>query len=673
MKPALAAYVSVVSVLGLAILAFDLRILLDLWQDSAHLLADMGLWMALILFVSHFHIVSRSGQAISTLNSAFDYCLILTFGPQFAGLAVAINSLYLNLVRRRAVWYKALFNMSQLVIAVNAAGGLYHLVGGRWGAVPDFGDPLTYLRLPALLLAFSFFNLLQVSLAVRLDAGIPLKSQMKISHYYERWGNSILFYLGALLSALYLQLGWIGVALGSVPLAWVYSYLKRYNELKEMHQTLDQTHKRLEVQQDELRTSNLALGAANRDLQVKQEALAAQAAELERANLEQLRINEDLTRTREGLVRAEKLKAMGQMAGGVAHDFNNILGAIIARSELLKLEPLPDRVREGLQLIHKSALDGAAVVRRIQDFSRVTEHRDFEAVDLGELIDDVLEMTRPLWRDKSQRLGITYEIRREYGPGLLVQGNASELREVLHNLILNALDAMPAGGGLRLAAERFGDAARLQVVDSGHGMSEEVLERLFDPFFTTKGARGNGLGLSVSYGIIERHGGRIEVASRLGAGSTFTIHLPLAAPGSARRAEMAPQGVEALRSSASRRVLVVDDEREVRMVLVDILRLMGHQVDEADSGQLGIERWLDQRHDLVFTDLGMPGLNGWDVADRIRGEAPPGEPQIVLVTGWGAQIKPADLERHAVDRILAKPFRIEQLQQMMTDLSACQS
>ena len=672
MKPALAAYVGAVIVFGLGLLAVDLKGLVELWQASTGMLVDMGLWIALILFVSHFHIVSRSGQAISTLNSAFDYCLILTFGPQFAGLAVAVNSLYLNLVRRRAVWYKALFNMSQLVIAVNAAGGVYHLFGGRWGAVPDFADPLTYLRLPAPFLAFSFFNLLLVSLAVRLDAGIPLRRQMKVSHYYERWGNSILFYLGALLSALYLQLSWIGVALASIPLAWVYTYLKRYNELKEIHLALDQTHRRLEAQQEELKASNQALEEANTDLQGKQEALAAQAAQLEQANVDLRRTNEDLRRTREGLVRAEKLKAMGQMAGGVAHDFNNILGAIIARTELLKLEDLDDKTADGLQLIHKSALDGAAVVRRIQDFSRVTEHRDFEPVDLGELIDDVLEMTRAIWRDKSQRLGITYAIRRDYERGLLVQGNASELREVLHNLIINALDAMPAGGELRLETSR-GSEALLRVSDTGHGMTEEVRERLFDPFFTTKGARGNGLGLSVSYGIVERHGGRISVDSTPGLGSTFSIRLPLAEEGLARRADSAPQRKEALRAAVSRRVLVVDDEREVRMVLVDILRLMGHEVDEAESGQQGIDRWMEGRHELVFTDLGMPGLNGWDVADRIRRGAGPDGPQIVLVTGWGAQIKPEDLERHAVDRVLAKPFKIDQLQQLLRGLETAVS
>ena len=668
MRPLLAAYICVVILLGLAVCALDLGLLARDLAASPHDLADRAAWLALILLVSHFHIVTTSGATVSTLNSSLNYCMILSFGPQFAGPAVALNSLYLNLVRRRAVWYKVMFNGAQVLLAVNAAGGLYLMAGGVVRQLPDFHNPLSYLLLLIPFLGFSAVNLLLVTVAVRLERGMPIRQQIRASHYFDMGGNSILFYLGALLSYLYLQFRWLGVLLAMVPLVWVYAYLRRYNELKVVHKQLDESNQALTGQSAELHEKNLDLERLNQNLESQGERLRQQTRDLEEANRSLQQMNDDLQLTRRTLVQAEKLKAMGQMAGGVAHDFNNILGAIIARTELLKLESLPPRVEEGLRSIHRSALDGATVVRRIQDFTRVTEERDFEALDLCELVEDVLDMTRAVWRDKAHHLGLTYQIERELEPGVRVLGNPSEVREVIHNLFINALDAMPGGGRLGLSVRAREGSAELRVRDSGHGMTAEVLERAFDPFFTTKGARGNGLGLSVSYGIIERHGGEISASSRPGEGSEFLIRLPLADPAQALVEAARPEGADLVRSSHPLRILVVDDEPDVRAVLVDALRLMGHEVDEAASGQEGLDLWLRLRHPHVFTDLGMPGMNGWELIDRIRlaaGEAPP---TVVLVTGWGAQIKDEDRRRHGVERVLAKPFKIRQLSQLLQAL-----
>jgi CheY-like chemotaxis protein/anti-sigma regulatory factor (Ser/Thr protein kinase) len=335
----------------------------------------------------------------------------------------------------------------------------------------------------------------------------------------------------------------------------------------------------------------------------------------------------------------------------------------------LKLEPLGGRLAEGLRSIHKSALDGAEVVRRIQDFTRVTERRDFEPVDLSELVEDVLDMTRAIWRDKAQRLGITYHIQRHCHQALWVMGNASELREVLHNLIINALDAMPSGGELRLEGKLLEGRVRLLVRDQGHGMTAEVLERIFDPFFTTKGARGNGLGLSVSYGIVERHGGGLGATSTPGEGSEFTLLLPPANEDQLSAALPRVESAELPRALISRRVLVVDDEPDVRGVLVDALRLMGHHVDEAASGQEGLDLWQRERHSHIFTDLGMPGINGWELADRIRSQLADSQvaPVIILVTGWGAQIREEDQRVHQVDHVLPKPFKIRDLARLVQE------
>jgi len=671
LRPRLLLYVSVIILLGLTVGVLNLLWFARELQAGHHQLWDGAVWLGLILLVSHFHIVSSSGAAVSTLNSALNYAMIISFGPALAGPAVAINGLYLNLIRHRSVWYKALFNSAQLLLAVNIAGGLYLLCGGKVHDPPDFHHWLSYVRLLVPFVGFSLVNLLTVSVAVRLDRGTTLRQQMKASHYYDVGGNTILFFLGAQLATLYLTMGWLGTALATIPLVWVYTYLKRYNELKLTHEQLDLSNQTLREQSVQLRQGNLDLERLNRDLAEQSETLRRQAQDLEDTNRTLQQVNDDLQHTRRTLLQAEKLKAMGQMAGGVAHDFNNILGAIIARTELLKLEPLGDRVSEGLRSIHKSALDGAEVVRRIQDFTRVTERREFEPVDLSELVEDVLDMTRAIWRDKAQRLGITYTIERHYAKPLWVMGNASELREVLHNLIINALDAMPAGGRLALEGVRAEEGVRLEVLDQGHGMTPEVLERIFDPYFTTKGARGNGLGLSVSYGIVERHGGELGATSAPGQGSTFTLVLPPAREEQLKAALPRVESAELPRAQHALKVLVVDDEPDVRAVLVDALRLMGHEVDEASSGQQGLDLWTVGRHSHVFTDLGMPGVNGWELAERIRalgtseGDA---APVLVLVTGWGAQIREEDRVRHQMDFVLPKPFKIRDLARLVQQL-----
>jgi CheY-like chemotaxis protein len=327
-------------------------------------------------------------------------------------------------------------------------------------------------------------------------------------------------------------------------------------------------------------------------------------------------------------------------------------------------------VREGLNSIHRSALDGATVVRRIQDFSRVREQQDFERLELGALLEDSLEMTRALWRDGAHRLGLTYDVERDCPASLEVWGNAAELREVLHNLILNALDAMPGGGRLRLSAHSDPSGVRLVVADTGEGMSRDVLEHIFDPFFSTKGPRGNGLGLSVCFGIIERHQGEIHAVSEPGVGSEFHILLPVPPADAAPAAPSIPSTRETLQGGRPRKVLVVDDEPDVRAVLVDTLRLMGHEVREAACGAVGLEIWRDLRPELVFTDLGMPGMNGWEFTDRVRQEAGEQQPVVILVTGWGAQIKQEDLLQHAVDRVLPKPFKLKELDRLLRQLDA---
>ena len=248
--------------------------------------------------------------------------------------------------------------------------------------------------------------------------------------------------------------------------------------------------------------------------------------------------------------------------------------------------------------------------------------RTFLPVALAQLVEDCLSLTRGRWRDEAERAGTQYDVTTELADGLMVAGQASELREVLTNLILNALDAMPRGGALKLSTRRgeHKEEVAIEVSDDGEGMSDDVRARMFDPFFTTKGVRGVGLGLSVVYGIVQRHGGRIEVASAPGKGTRMRVVLPGLADGSALPAggDTEPRaGIRPL-APVPLRILVIDDEPNVRTLLADLLRASGHAVIEAANGCVALQRMeTDDASDLVMTDLGMPDLSGWDVARAV--------------------------------------------------------
>jgi len=370
----------------------------------------------------------------------------------------------------------------------------------------------------------------------------------------------------------------------------------------------------------------------------------------------------ELREAQSQLVQSAKLNALGEMAGGVAHDFNNILAAILGRTQLL-LQSVPDAsMRRQLEVIERAALDGAQTVRRVQEFTRLRQDEHFEPLDVREVLQGVLELTRSAWEAESKRHGIVLTAVLDLHVGQFVAGNASELREVFTNLILNALDAMPWGGTLTLSSIVADGEVCIRVTDTGVGMDAETRGRVFDPFFTTKPVKGTGLGLSVAYGIITRHHGRIEVESEPGCGSVFSVWLPATV---ARQAgsETAPDG-----PLPRLRVLAVDDEEPVAQVLGDLLAVLGQEVEIALGGAAGLERYSPERFDVVFTDLGMPGVNGWDVVQAVKLRSP--DTPVVVVTGWGAQIEGGALHARGADYVIPKPFSIEDVREVLRQLSA---
>jgi PAS domain S-box-containing protein len=357
---------------------------------------------------------------------------------------------------------------------------------------------------------------------------------------------------------------------------------------------------------------------------------------------------------RERAARADKLRALGQLASGVAHDFNNSLAAILGRAQLLRRQVNDPALVRNLDIIQTAAEDAAATVRRIQTFARKSAVKEFELVDVGGLLNDAVEITRTRWQNEARVRGLEYDVKLNTAAGHFTYGSASELREVFVNLIVNAVDAMPKGGRLLITCRRVDARLQLHFSDNGMGMQEDVRQKIFEPFFSTKGAQGTGLGLSVSYSIIERHSGSISVASEPGKGTNFTIDLPGAM---AETTESDLSGTVA--GTTGLRILVVDDEQPVRETLAEMLVAVSHRVELAGGGLEAVQKMRSGNFDFVFTDLAMPEMDGWETARMIRKDWP--NVRIVLVTGYGPTTAPPSGEEDLVDAIIGKPFDFAQV------------
>ena len=368
-----------------------------------------------------------------------------------------------------------------------------------------------------------------------------------------------------------------------------------------------------------------------------------------------------LKEAQEKLVQSEKLRALGEMAGGVAHDFNNLLGAILGRAQLLLLSAKEQDIRKGLKVIEKAALDGAETVRRIQEFTRLRTDENFILLDLNEILKESLEITKHKWKDEAQKKGILIQVETDLDENLPeVAGNPSELREVFVNMILNSIDAMPKGGTLSVSTQSNEDHVLARVTDTGIGMSEEVQRKVFDPFFTTKGPKGNGLGMSLAYGIIIRHNGEISIESQEGKGTVFSVRLPRkSVPGGRSAKDKIPE------EPRNENILIIDDEPAIRELLCDILQSRGYKATAVDDSLKGIGLFEKEEFDIVFTDLSMPEMSGWEVADRLKSLNP--KVVIVMVTGWGTQVDSSKLKAHAVDLLMAKPFEVKKLFEILND------
>ncbi|MBT3271049.1 GAF domain-containing protein [Candidatus Poribacteria bacterium] len=377
-----------------------------------------------------------------------------------------------------------------------------------------------------------------------------------------------------------------------------------------------------------------------------------------------------LRQTQEQALLNERLRALGHMASGIAHDFNNALTPILGFSELLLTQPdeLEDTAvaREYLDMIHTTAEDARHIVRRLRDFYRARGDDEAHShLDLRQIIAEAISLTQPKWKDEAQALGASVRVHTDLADTPHVLGEASELREMLTNLILNACDAMPTGGSITIrtyveTGAESTPAICLSIRDTGIGMSEEVRRRCLEPFFTTKSAHGTGLGLAMVYGILRRHDATVDIESAEGVGTTITLSFPTAYDELPREDEPTPA-----QPAAPLRVLVVDDEPVVRKLIGAYLVSDGHGVVSVSSGEDAITECERQMVDLVVTDRAMPEMSGDRLADIIK-ERFPGTP-VVMVTGFGP------LMHHrpeSVDAILAKPVTRGELQGAIAEVTS---
>lgn len=380
-------------------------------------------------------------------------------------------------------------------------------------------------------------------------------------------------------------------------------------------------------------------------------------------NSNQIAFLKDITEKRkmeEQLFQAEKLRALGEMASGVAHDFNNALAIILGNAQLLLLSSQDKEQVQTLKVIEKVAKDSAQTVRRLQEFTKSQAKQDLYQMDLNAIVKDAIDITRPKWRNEAQGKGISIEVITTLGNIPHAAGNVSELREVMTNMIFNAVEAMPDGGKIEIRTFSREEKVYIEISDTGIGMSEEVRKKVFEPFFTTKPFTNTGLGLSMAYGIIKRFGGTLDVKSEPGKGTTFTIALHTKA-----EEATAEEPREVLPSRKQARILVIDDEQPVREVLSRCLSTFNHQVIEAHSGEHGLELFKQKKFDLVLTDLGMPNLSGWEVCKAIKKIDP--KTPVGMITGWGMELDETRQKESGVDFVVSKPFDYTKILNMVAE------
>jgi signal transduction histidine kinase/ActR/RegA family two-component response regulator len=616
--------------------------LLSLWYLPVARLDARFLILALLTLAvgSRFSIPIPRVSAHISVSDSFIFLTLLLFGGEAAVVVAALDGLFTSLRFSRKP-RTLLFNATVVAFSTFVTAELLHwTVGDMVALTSGRYTPSFILGLSVMALVQYAFNSGLVAIGGALKNGQPVWQTWRKNYLW----TSITYFAGAFAAgALAKLVGVVGfyAFIGTLPILGVV-YFTYLTYLKHVE------------------TSAAQAEQAGRHV----EQLSHYIAEQERLRREQEEMREQFSQL-------EKMSALGELASGVAHDFNNTLAGILGRAQLLTRTSDPEKIKRGLQIIIKTAEDGAKTVKRIQDFARQRRSHDFAPVAADQLLLDAKEMTRPRWKDSAEANSAYICVALQTDSNAFLMGDESELREVLVNMIFNAVDAMPHGGTLTLAARAEGGQVLISVGDTGTGMTEEVRSRVFDPFFTTKGKAGMGLGLAVSYGIIRRHEGAVEVASEVERGTTFTIRLPAAIGVTQVCGDGGESRIEGdARSHTDEthlRVLVVDDEPHVRELLSDIIEAEGCEAVTCSSGEEAVAVFGAGGFDAVFTDIGMPGMSGWELSRAVR-ERDPDIP-IAVITGWGEVVGSDQQQAARVNWVVTKPFSMRRVVEILHEVA----
>jgi len=368
----------------------------------------------------------------------------------------------------------------------------------------------------------------------------------------------------------------------------------------------------------------------------------------------------------EMMAQSDKLRAVGELAAGVAHNLNNSLTVIKGRAQLLLMHNTDEPTIKNLKVIANAVEDGAKTLRRILEFARRDSVTEFAPVELGELISSTIEISRPKWEGtKARGAGKRIEVRIDNRDSVYVMGEVAELREVVVNLIFNAVDAMPTGGTIEVGTRAELETGCFWVADSGSGMAPETAARIFEPFYTTKGKKGTGLGLSASHGIISRHNGEIFLVSEPGEGTRFEVRLPLC-DGEARFVKKIEVEPSINRDDKAARIVIVEDEDLVRGILSEAFTAAGHCVTAFNKGNDAISHLAVNECDLVVSDLGLPDISGLQISRWIREHRP--HTYFILATGWAERLTQADFDEGRIDAVFKKPYTAAEIARRASDL-----
>lgn len=373
----------------------------------------------------------------------------------------------------------------------------------------------------------------------------------------------------------------------------------------------------------------------------------------------------------EALWESKRLSAIGEMSSAIAHDFNNSLQAIYGNLELalISIQPENNAIKY-LSAIKTAALDSASRIKLLQRFAgNIKTLTEFHTISISGIIEEVKIQSRPLWKDMMEKSGYEIEFKNEVESEIFINGNEPELRSLFYNLIKNGIEAMPQGGKLTITSKTSNEKVFIDISDTGIGMDEDIRRKIFQPYFSTKGfGVGRGIGMSSAYSIVREHGGEIYIKeTRVNAGTTIEIVLPIVNAGM-KSIPVDENKLSEVRSELKIRVLWVDDDENIRGIANDILNLLGVDGKVVSGGKEALEMMEAEKFNILLTDIGMPGMSGWELAEKtvaLYGD----KIQIAALTGWGEEVSDLKREQYKIQYVLSKPFKISQIKKMLDTLN----